>query len=274
MFYTCTTNVKSLDLGESESDFARLFPTDVPKLDPETENIIQFFTQATYTRGLSVNPHPTDKRVAPLAWKSLSYTIHTIEMLLRDANKPLLGSLSSRHRDCLESFVRVIGVFGTTYDRVIVMNSHALHLLTILVEHGNEGPSILRWDPLGCLVPLTFALPSLFTRDGYTPIPTGGTLEWHELRLVFLAHIVKLLITFDLRKLGDEMETDDLIEQTENGTEKVLDMLFTLMNKRGWNGSMARSVWSHVQDACLPFLRCCILFYHYLTGELFDLNFT
>lgn len=257
VFYSLPFDIKSLDLGETKELFTKLFPTDVPKLNDELENTIQVFTQATYTRGLNVHPHPTDKRVAPMAWKSLSYTLHAIEVLLRDANKPLLGNLSSRHRDCLESFVRIIGVLGTTCNRSVVMSSHALHLLTIILDHSDEGPSVLQWDSVGILIPLTFSLPSLFNKDTPTPIPTGGTLQLHTLRLVFLAHLVKILILLNPDDLNDSMDMDN---QEENDILEVL----RIMSKTKENLS-GHTVWKHVQNACIPFLRCCVLFYHYLT---------
>lgn len=252
VFYSCPVDVRSLNLGD---DFANLFPTATPKINETLENyILHLFTQAIYTRGLNVHHHPTDKRVAPMTWKSLSYTIHTIEMLLRDTNKPLLGQLSSRHRDCLESFVRVVGVLGTTWKKSVVITSHALHLLTILLEHSDQGPSVLQWDSLGILIPLTFSLPSLFAKDTPTPIPTGGTLELHTLQLVFIAHIVKILILLDI----------NTIEKSGNNEQVELREILKILNKNHENLDM-NSVWKHIQNASLPFLRCCVLFYHYLT---------
>lgn len=257
VFYSCPVDVKSLGLGD---DFTRLFPTYTPEVNKALETqIISSLTQAIYTRGLNVeNPHPSDKRVVPMTWKSLSYTIHAIEMLLRDTNKPLLGNLSSRHRDCLESFVRLVGVLGATWEKSVVITSHALHLLTILFEHSDQGPSVLQWDSLGILVSLTFSLPSLFIKDSPIPIPQGGTLELHTLHLVFLAHIVKVLILLNVDTLdASGMETDTTDEQP-------LNEILQLLNKTK-DGLSIHTVWKHVQNACLPFLRCCCLFYHYLT---------
>lgn len=258
VFYSFPKDVKSLNLGAVTQQFAELFPTFTPNINETLENyIIHLFTQAIYTRGLSVHHHPTDKRVAPMTWKSLSYTIHAIEVLLRDSNKPLLGHLSSRHRDCLESFVRVVGVLGTTWKRTVVITSHALHLLTILLEHSDQGPSVLQWDSLGILIPLTFSLPSLFAKDSPVSIPTGGTLELHTLHLVFLAHIVKVVILLDVNLLDDSMDTDS------NEEQELMEVLKMLNKTR--EGLSMHTVWKHVQKACIPFLRCCVLFYHYLT---------
>ncbi|XP_017779265.1 PREDICTED: E3 ubiquitin-protein ligase UBR2 isoform X2 [Nicrophorus vespilloides] len=249
------------DFGDKAADFLALFPPQHSELSSSLKEMIQLYTQVTYTRGLNLNPHPSDRRLAPMAWKSCSYTIHSIETILRESKKPLLGSLSSRQRDCLESLVRIMGVLGRTWPRSIVISSHGLRLLSILLEVPDKGPSILQWDTFGFLIPLTFSLPSLFSLDEPAPIPTGGTLELHTLRLMFISHIVKILIQMDMKEVAATgMETEDEDEQGMNGVFDVLK----LMRKQVENVS-GRAVWSRVQEACIPFLRCCVLFYHFLT---------
>ncbi|CAH1114121.1 unnamed protein product [Psylliodes chrysocephalus] len=239
-------------------DFKLLFPTDYPSLEVNHKEMIQVFAQVAYTRGLNVNPHPTDKRLVPLCWKSLGYTIHSIEVLLRDSQKPLLGHLSSRQRDCIESLVRIVGALGSTWQRSVFINSHAVNLLSILLEHGNDGPSILQWDSLGFLISLTFSLPSLSCKYTPTPAPTGSTLDWHLLRIIFISHIVKILILIKTSDLNTSMETD-----SDKGDSELLDILESMgKDTKNLNPHI---VWKHVQEACLPFLRCCVLFYHYLT---------
>lgn len=243
--------------GKNKDLFCGLFRQENPSLNNNFIEMIQLFTQATYTRGLGVNNHPTDKRLAPLTWKSLSYTIHTIESLLRDAGKPLLGNLSSRHRDCLESFIRISSILGSSIAKSSVICSHALRLLSMFFEHTHGGPSLLQWDSLGILIPLTFSLPSLFSSESPTPIPTGEIMELHTLHLVFASHIIKILILLDVNKIDNLMDTD---ENYDNGILGILNYL----NKNVYclNGN---AIWRYVQNACLPFLRCCVLFYHYLT---------
>ncbi|KAG5890458.1 hypothetical protein JTB14_031270 [Gonioctena quinquepunctata] len=244
----------SQDLPE---EFKHLFPTEVPFIDEAHKDMIQVFTQVAYTRGLNVNPHPSDKRLAPMCWKTLAYTIHSIEVLLRDANKPLIGHLSSRQRDAIENLTRVVGTLGSTWQRGVFINSHVIKLLSILFEHGNEGPSILQWDSLGLLVSLTFSLPSLSCKNTPVPIPTGSALDLHVLRVIFVCHIVKILVVMKVDGLDSSMDTDvkDHIE--------ILEVL-KLMGKRT-EGISTHAIWENVQYACLPFLRCCVLFYHYLT---------
>ncbi|XP_050506172.1 E3 ubiquitin-protein ligase UBR2 [Diabrotica virgifera virgifera] len=252
---------------DTPEEFKQLFPVEFPKLESSHEEMIQVFAQVAYTRGLNVNPHPYDKRLVPMCWKTLAYTIHSIEVLLRDAQKPLLGHLSSRQRDCIESLVRIVGVLGSTWKSSAFINSHAVSLLSILFENGNEGPSILQWDSFGLLISLTFSLPSLSCRNSKkTPVPTGGTSDWHVLRIIFISHIVKILILLQNDDLSTSMDTDIVgnaeILKILDGMGKNLDHVST------------HDVWEHVKYACQPFLRCCILFYHYLTDVKAPANLT
>lgn len=263
VLFSCPYEHVSNELGPHGENFTNLFSSTYPELKTELIEMIHLFIQAPYTRGLNVNPHPSDRRLAPMTWKSLSYTLHTIEILLRDANKPLLGHLSSRHRDCLESLIRITAILGSTWPRNVVISSHALYLLSILIDHHPEDSSILQWDSLGMLVSLTFSLPSLFCKFQPTPVPSGGTLELHTLHLVFIAHIVKLLIITNVGESNDDMETNELDDQPSIERSEILNIL-KLLNKyqKGVNGE---SVWKRIQNASLPFLRCCVLFYNFLT---------
>ncbi|KAJ8971803.1 hypothetical protein NQ317_010778, partial [Molorchus minor] len=254
IFYSCQFPFGAERLPK---EFLDLFPTNSPDLKANLKDMIQVFAQVAYTRGLNVNPHPSDKRLAPMSWKTLAYTVHSIEVLLRDANKPLLGHLSSRQRDCIESLIRIVATLGSTWTRSVVINSHAINLLSILFEHKNEGPSILQWDCFGFLVSLIFSLPSLSCKDIPTPVPTGGTLDWHTLRVIFICHIVKILAMMKAEDLDNSMDTDSKED------EYILEVLQVIGKCReGLSGS---AIWKHVQYACLPFLRCCVLFFHYLT---------
>ncbi|XP_057659801.1 E3 ubiquitin-protein ligase UBR2 isoform X1 [Diorhabda carinulata] len=247
-------------------EFKQLFPIQYPELETNHKEMIQVFAQVAYTRGLNVNPHPMDKRLVPMCWKTLGYTIHSIEVMLRDAQKPLLGHLSSRQRDCIESLVRIVGVLGCTWQRSVFINIHAVNLLTIFFENGNDVSSLLQWDSLGFLISLTFSLPSLSCKNNSTPVPTGGTLDWYILRIIFISHIVKILILMKDDDLDTSMDTD-------TNEDATIEELLRIIGKKT-EGVSTNEVWKHVQYACLPFLRCCVLFYHYLTDVKAPVNLT
>ena len=52
---------------------------------------------------------------ALLVWKSCGFTINSIVVSTMDAEKPALGSLSSRHNDCLTALIRFCGVVGSNF---------------------------------------------------------------------------------------------------------------------------------------------------------------
>lgn len=266
-FYPCSVEEVTQSLGTDATTFTDLFTSKgLPQFSINLKDMIDHYALATYTRGLGVNQNLTDKRIPLLIWKSSAYTIHTMELLLRDMNKPLLGDLSSRQRDCLESLVRIIGVFGSTWKLNGAMNSHIMKLLHYVLEHPDEGPSILDWDSLGLLIPLTMSFRSLFSREASVPVPDGKTNDLYIFRLVFMAHIVKILITTNLNELDASMDTDG---HDEPAVMNVLRML----NKQ-LDTVTGHTVWKHVQHACMPFLRCCVLFYRYLTDVQAPAAFT
>ncbi|XP_011302105.1 E3 ubiquitin-protein ligase UBR2 [Fopius arisanus] len=249
-------------------------------LSDDLKSMVDLFAQATYTKGLGVDPHTSDARVPLLAWKSTAYTIHAIEFLLRDSEKPLLGALSSRQRDSLECLARISAVLGSTWPssnsssssgststganegdgNYSILAGHAMTLLTTLLDNSSED-CITDWDPFGILVPLVVTLPSLFSRNSgeSPPVVTGSHHEIHVLRLVLVGLVVKILITSDFT--GSEvMDVDALEDEGYSALSKIITILGVETG-----GLTLSEVWRRVKIASLPFLRCCVLYFHYIT---------
>ncbi|XP_034933670.1 E3 ubiquitin-protein ligase UBR2 [Chelonus insularis] len=233
-------------------------------------SMIHLFAQTTYTKGLGVDPHEEDSRVPLLAFKSTSYTIHAIEFMLRDSEKPLLGALSSRQKDSLECLARISAILGYTWPpygdtgRLRTLGNHALHILTMILDNPHDGPCIMDWDSFGILVPLLITFPSLFAINSESPpsIITGGTHELYLLKLVFITLIVKILVTNEFDS-NEAMDIDD----PDNEEEEKYDALLVLMDiinvKTG--GLTVREIWKYIKEASLSFLRCCTLYFHFVT---------
>lgn len=240
--------------------FVGLFREYGVELNSQLQEMVQVFAQVTYTRGLNVAPHPSDKRLGPMAWKSLAYTTRAVEAVTSYQRKPLLGYLTSRQRDSLENLVKVVAVLGSTCSKSQVIKNHTLYLLSVIFEHPVDEASILDFDPFGFLIALTLSMPSLLIQDAQIPIPMGGILEWHILRLMFIMNIVKTLITVD----------SDVLVAEDNGksatSDEVIDNLLVAVGKWQPDGRICPvKVWETLKDLSRPFLRSAVLFYHYLT---------
>ncbi len=66
------------------------------------------FMQTTYRIALGDYPHVLDERIPLMVWISCSYTILSIVVSAMEAEKSVLGALSSRQNDCLATLIRLI----------------------------------------------------------------------------------------------------------------------------------------------------------------------
>ena len=263
------------ELGDAGNAFLSLYSQPCPRLSTNLVSMIHIFAQATYSKGLDVKPQEGDPRVPLLAWKSTAYTVHSIEFLLRETDKPLLGALSSRERDSLEGLARISAVMGSTWadsgseskssNNDMTIPKHALSLLTVLLENPHDGVCIYDWDPFGILVPLINSLPSLYntTATEGPCILTGGITELYALKLVFIALIVKILLTTNFEE-SEVMDVDgEEVEEEEGNCNFILNLAQTLKISVG--SQSVSEIWRRVKEACLPFLRCCALYFRYVT---------
>lgn len=208
------------------------------------------------------NLHPDNNQIPLMTWKACAYTIHSNEVILRYKNKPLLGELSCRQKDCLEALVRVSGILGSTWKKEHEINLHALRLLSVAIDNGGDNSiGLLDWDAFGMLVSLTMTLPSLYYTEVPGPAPRGTMLDFHTLLLMFIANIVQIILTIDIQENSEEMFEMD--QEEEEDTRYLADLVYKL---RGINIKNTVAVWNLIEQCSIPFLRCCSLFYHFLTG--------
>ena len=229
--------------------------------------IMNSFSQTTYRVGLDGLPHIQDKRIPLMVWQSCSFTVHSIVVSMMDAEKPIFGNLSSRHNDCLTTFVRFCGVVGSNFGEPKVIRSHGLKLLSTLLETEESNPSILELDMFGLLVSLNFSLPSLFNGEGPAPLPSCNI---HILRLVFLAHIT--LIMFAAAASWPAALRPDFCHcPPAKECVALLDLAEVAAAARARGGDSPASpeplaLWQLIMEQSLGFLRRAALFYYYLSG--------
>jgi len=221
------------------------------------------FAHTTYSKATGFNnPHPDNNQIPLMTWKACAYTIHSNEVILRYKNKPLLGELSSRQKDCLEALVRVSGILSSTWKKEHEINLHALRLLSLAIDNGgNNSIGILDWDAFGMLVSLTMTLPSLYYTEVPGPAPRGTMLDYHTLLLMFIATLVQIILTIDIQEDSEEM-----LEMDPEEAEDTFCLTNLVYKLRGISIKNTAAVWNSIESCSIPFLRCCCLFYHFLTG--------
>jgi len=274
-YYTCPLDQVVTEMESSHHDggsFARLFTVaEGGELAfPSTVyEIMNTFCQTTYRIGLGEIPHVLDEMIPLMVWQSCSFSIISIVVSAMDTEKPVLGSLSSRQKDCLSTLIRFCGVVGSNFGEPKVIRSHSLKLLSTILEVDTSNPSILELDMFGLLVALTYSLPSLFNGEGAAPLPSCNIQDLHILRLLYSAHITQLLFNRDILS---STKIDFETSVTEKDCQSLVDMLHIVQEPQNVIEDQVLpdphpvNLWKQIMVNSLGFLRSCALFYQYLSG--------
>ena len=133
------------------------------------------------------------------------------------------------------------------------------------------------WSICSLLVSLTYSLPSLFNGEGPAPLPSCNIQDGHVLRLIFLAHVTQLIFAM-VPKLPSTTNPEFRHTPPLKDCSPLLDLIEVVISvakpftdKDGGLIVDAKkidpvAVWQQVMEQSLGFLRCCALFYHYLSG--------
>ncbi|XP_042869971.1 E3 ubiquitin-protein ligase UBR2-like isoform X4 [Penaeus japonicus] len=259
--------------------FSNLAATTIPAVPGYTMNMMSNFAHAVYMHGLGVHPNSGSRRIPLMVWASAAYTILTLEETQRNANRALLTSLSSRQRDCLSALIRFAAYVPQCVKKKQSIESASVCLLSTILEGGETAPCILEWDSFSALVTLSLSLPSIFPK--ILGMAVGSTQDLYLLQVCFLAHLVQLLLTYEKQNPVSEMEVEDEEERDEEVPKDSGEESGATTGDAEWLVSMldhCRSMASlppiavqpqrlleYIKENCLPFLRCCGLFFHFLT---------
>ncbi|KAE8752531.1 hypothetical protein FOCC_FOCC000653 [Frankliniella occidentalis] len=209
------------------------------------------------------------------AWQCCAYTIHSLEVLLRDEGKPLLGNLSLRQNDCLKGLVRMMAILTTAWSKPMLHNTHARMIFNLLLNINPDQGCLLDWDSFGVMVPLVFLMSK-------QTVPSGGGYEIYAFRLALFMEIMKALIYICRQALingkkieDDTMEVDEMdaasgesFESSDDFCPALHDLLILLHDQICMPTELLpspKTVAKLVKEYCQPFLRCCVLFFHFLT---------
>uniref|UniRef100_A0A0P4WDX2 E3 ubiquitin-protein ligase n=2 Tax=Scylla olivacea TaxID=85551 RepID=A0A0P4WDX2_SCYOL len=257
--------------SDSAEAFTALFhgpaATSIPDFPSQTLEMMSNFSHSVYMHGLHVNPNLFSRRIPLMVWNSTAYTIHTLEETQRNSNRALLTSLSSRQRDCLAALVKFAAYAPLCVKRKQTIEGVAVRLLSLLLEGGDSTPCVLEWDVFSILVTLTLSLPSIF--PSIQGIATGSQQDLHILQVCFLAHIVQLLLTYEDPGTDVDMEVDEGSDKTSEAGDGP--WLVSMMAHCRSLASIPQikvqpqQLLDYVKKNCLSYLRCCGLFFHFLT---------
>jgi E3 ubiquitin-protein ligase UBR2 len=244
--------------------------------------VLRKFCTDVYSTCLGVLPDESNINVPVMTWRACAYTIMSLEHCLRDEEKPLFGGLASRQADCVSALIRLSAVSGHVSTSAIV-RQHCVTLLAVLVLessehrlHEQQRHNILDIDMFHYLVALCLSLPALYVEEdsgagvarNQLHIVTGRLNDLHVLHLVLAAHVIQIFLTaFVHMNSKDSMEMEDLVSDHES--EHLYAVYTDIMNHVSLGTLLVSSpavLLLYTRRACLPFLRCAALFFHYLTN--------
>jgi len=245
--------------GHSTEDLKPAYTNSI--LLPRTVDVLMLYAYYIFSRFTDVSQLSSVVNQIPLLiWKSCAYVIHTTEMSFRFKNEPLFGDLSCRTFKTIESLVRTSAFLSLEWKEKDQINVLALRFLSIVFDNGGcNRNGILDWDAFSMLVSLSMTLPTLyFVHETECPTSRGSVLDVYTFRIMFVAHIVQIILTIDIgenswgSEIGHEADTSYL--------SYLFDTLRNIVIRN------TTQVWNLVKNAAIPFLRCCSLFYYFLTN--------
>uniref|UniRef100_A0A0B7AKQ8 E3 ubiquitin-protein ligase n=1 Tax=Arion vulgaris TaxID=1028688 RepID=A0A0B7AKQ8_9EUPU len=206
-----------------------------------------------------------------MAWNTCAYTILATEQELERENLAVFESTAERQTALLGALVRFAAVTSQVMSPDTI-KQHCIRLLSALIpeeleKRNKPAVCLLDLDLFHFLVVLTMTLPALHAeqqKSHISSLPTGGLNDQHALQLVFTAHVVHILLTYD-SPCEEEEEQMELTWESD----ALLEIYGTLrQDAHVMDSALPNSnvLLVHVRAACLPFLRCCAILYHHLTG--------
>ncbi|XP_022823526.1 E3 ubiquitin-protein ligase UBR1 isoform X2 [Spodoptera litura] len=190
-------------------------------------------------------------------YRSTSYTIMSTNAVLQAENRPLLGDLPARYRETLQALIRMSAALPAVWEPPKHLSHHALSSLNTL-----ERSSPLTHEPFGTLVSLVLSAPCLFCKVGGPARPTN--LAKAFTRQCFRATLARALLVTDVSTCKSQpMEGQEDFKDAD--LENLLPFMKELRNGVLEDNLNPTEVWHLIKEQCHTFLRCCCLFYHFLS---------
>ncbi|CAH0663514.1 unnamed protein product [Chilo suppressalis] len=239
-----------------KQDFLVHFEGDVLVYNEQTKSLIESFASIMPPIcGLADSGGMT---AIGALYRATAYTVLSTNAVLQAEKRPLLGDLPARHRDALQVLIRLVAAVPSIWQAPKHLAHHALSTLNTL-----ETTSPLTHEPFGTLISLVLTIPSLFCKTA------GPARPNHLVRILTIqalrAHITRALLLMDFSSCrGEPMEGQEDFKKSED-LNNLLPLIKDLRKGVFDDNVNASEVWAAIKKQCYGFLRCCCLFYHFLS---------
>ncbi|XP_059475766.1 E3 ubiquitin-protein ligase UBR2 [Neocloeon triangulifer] len=202
-------------------------------------------------------------------WQASAYTIHSLEWQQRDPEKSLLGNFTERQEETIRALLLTSAMEPQDLHPSIIQPVAVSLLHTFYQGDDKNHPCILEVDQFGFLVSLIFTNSYIFSKRNKVKIPTCFEEDLALLRMALLAHVVTLMLGMEWQEEEMPMEVEESPADVEEGklAMKLLYAVRSITNlplPPEWLSPA--SLWHRITRECTPFLRCCAIFFKYLTG--------
>ncbi|KAF6205013.1 hypothetical protein GE061_019180 [Apolygus lucorum] len=191
-------------------------------------------------------------------WKTVAYTIHSVENNLRYTGRPLLGAFTAREEQCLENLIRISFSMGEHNQAKLLINKKCLQLLSFIIENEPAHPCILEWDSFGLLMVLLVSVPNIVHANNSTHVIFS--MRKFLQRILLVSQVAQCLIAVDLSKIGPSEG-----KKTSNDTDCLL-FLASLV-RQNYTAFNTDAVWDVLKDNARQFLRSCVILLHFYSPK-------
>ncbi|XP_049878281.1 E3 ubiquitin-protein ligase UBR1 isoform X3 [Pectinophora gossypiella] len=238
-------------------EFLIHFEGEIPTYNDVTKSLIEEF--ATILPGIcSLSESGSMVSVAAL-YRATAYTVISTNAVLQAEERPVLGDLPARHRDALQALIRLVAIVPAIWPTPKHLSHHCLSAL-----HTLENTDPTTHDSFGTLVALVLTAPSLFGKNSGTARPNHLARQFTL--QAFRADVTRAMLAIDLSAYKAEPMDEDACGSPKTDLENLLPFIKKLRKgKVDIEGLNAEAIWEKVKRQCHRFLRCCCLFFHFLS---------
>uniref|UniRef100_A0A182N0G2 E3 ubiquitin-protein ligase n=1 Tax=Anopheles dirus TaxID=7168 RepID=A0A182N0G2_9DIPT len=155
------------------------------------------------------------------SWLACSYTIKSLEMVMRVLYRPLGSELSIRYEACLSGLVRVACSMGAIVPTQLMQTGAFDYMVDVyetLFGYKPSSPFFLEWDLFGLLCTCLFTTRGvLYSWVRSERIPKGDALDHSIVQAIFLVNMLRTIIT-------SAVTVDEVLDEREGEDAEMLEL--------------------------------------------------